>query len=345
MLGLFLISSFAILQRKLQAGEEIFLNYGHCSDDNSESHHTPDWAHHIPKTNDFHHATAFAIYLLSLHLAKPLSTDEYRKLIETTEVYQGRNVTDMVRSLLPNSMEELIRVLTENPDLPLEQKLARFVGKTVSSSQWIQENGFCLENLKPGPSSIASAGQGAIAQNVIEKGEIVVPVPLLQIIDRELLRLPEDKYQLLLNYCFGHEQSSLLLCPLTNALLINHCSSRRQQCGRGGPNAVVQWSSGWEPKQNEWSNMTLAEIGQLPGRGLALEVVATRRIEPGEEVCGSPHASINCIVASYCSHTFRRNYYFRRYLLTMVLNGNGHGSGILLAGNQLHLRTTFRFKV
>ena len=274
----------SLSQRKIHAGEEIFLNYGHCSEEGSDSYQTPDWTSSVPKTSDYSLATSMVIYLLSLHLSKPLSPDEYKKVVESTEIYQGRTVSEKVRSLLPGSMDELIQIVTMDPDVPLEQKLARFVGKTVSSPQWIQQQGFCLENLRPGPSSITSAGQGAFSQNHIEKGEVIVPVPLLHVVDREVFRLPGEKYQLLLNYCFGHEQSSLLLCPLTNANLINHCSSRRGQCGSKGPNAVLQWSSGWEPRQNEFSNMTLAELGQQQGHGLALEVVATRRIEPGEEV-------------------------------------------------------------
>jgi hypothetical protein len=271
-------------QRKLQAGEEIFLNYGHCSDEGSDLFSSPDWSSLIAKTNDYKLATNVAIYLLSVHLSKPLSTDEYQHLINTTKVYQGEIVSGRVRLLLPNTIEELIQVLAVDPELPLEQKLARFVGKAISSPEWIKENGFCLENLRPAPSTLPNAGQGAFAQNVIEKGEIIVPVPLLHVMDREAFRLPDDKYQLMLNYCFGHEESSLLLCPLTNAVLINHCSSHRQQCGPEGPNAVLQWSTGWEPRQDEFTNMTIAELGEQPGRGLAFEVIATRRIEPGEEV-------------------------------------------------------------
>jgi hypothetical protein len=264
---------------------------------------SPDWSSLIAKTNDYQLATAVAIYLLSVHLSKPLSTDEYKHLINTTEVYQGEVVSERVRSLLPSTIEELIQVLAVDPELPLEQKLARYVGKAVSSPEWIKENGFCLENLRPGLSTLPSAGQGAFAQNVIEKGEIIVPVPLLHVMDREAFRLPDDKYQLMLNYCFGHEESSLLLCPLTNAVLINHCSSHRQQCGPDGPNAVLQWSSGWEPRQDEFTNLTVGELGEQPSRGLAFEVIATRRIETGEEVrsCTAFHVVAAKYIHSHCS--------------------------------------------
>lgn len=48
--------------------------------------------------------------------------------------------------------------------------------------------------------------------------------------------------QLLLNYCFSNPHSTVLLCPTTNAVLINHCSIRTKQCGPNGPNADYRWS-------------------------------------------------------------------------------------------------------
>jgi hypothetical protein len=82
----------------------------------------------------------------------------------------------------------------------------------------------CLENLIPLPSTLLQAGQGAFAQYRIQKDEIVMPAPLLQIMDREVLALysEEDESrindQVLINYCFGHAESTLLLCPDTQAV-------------------------------------------------------------------------------------------------------------------------------
>lgn len=62
------------------------------------------------------------------------------------------------------------------------------------------------------------------------EGSLVAPAPLLHIPDRDILRMYADKidpstgeesrdfskltgHQLLLNYCFGHNASSMLLCP------------------------------------------------------------------------------------------------------------------------------------
>ena len=183
----------------------------------------------------------------------------------------------------------------------------RTVNITQHSVQWIKENGLCLENILPGKSTIPLAGQGAFAARNLPKGSLITPAPLIQIPDRnsiltyELVDSGDGKTlvrkndtpigsQLLLNYCFGHNDSRLLLCPQTNVILINHCSSRKAgegDCGTNGPNAKVQWAGSWESRNTEWLSKSLEEIYQLTEvglRGLSFDIVATRDIQQGEEV-------------------------------------------------------------
>ena len=177
--------------------------------------------------------------------------------------------------------------------------------------EWIKQNGVCLEHLVPKKSTIHDAGLGGFAQYGVAKDEIIVPTPVLQTVHKEILTLYErinksnnyrhnirdfidnpEKYKvgtgLLYNYCFGHTDSSMLLCPLTSAMLINHCSvgrSKQFDCGHpDGPNAVVRWSSGWDNDSIQWRNATLDEIDNKFGRVLSLEIIATRDIQPNEEV-------------------------------------------------------------
>ena len=89
---------------------------------------------------------------------------------------------------------------------------------------WLRRHGRCLDNMKPGPSRIKHAGRGAFATRFLEEGSIVAPVPLLPL-QRDTLKMmlttttmkqtsePEShqQQQLLLNYCFGHNKSSILL--------------------------------------------------------------------------------------------------------------------------------------
>jgi hypothetical protein len=155
----------------------------------------------------------------------------------------------------------------------------------------------CLEHLVPKKSTLPDAGLGGYAQYGVPKGDIVVPSPVLQTVHKEILTLYErgvnvredpEKYKvgtnLLYNYCFGVMESSMVLCPLTSAMLINHCSLREKKCGPQGPNAKVQWSSTWDLDSIPWREKSLEEIDTKFGRVLSLEVVATRDIAPNEEV-------------------------------------------------------------
>ena len=199
------------------------------------------------------------------------------------------NVEPLVLQLLPETREELQQMKDNvSSQTELSDYLAINKGLKPHASGWIEKNGLCMENILPLPSTIPHAGQGAFAQYAIGKDDIIIPAPLLQIMDRDALALWDDDSgervndQLLLNYCFGHPESTLLLCPNTQAVLINHCSRRKENCGPNGPNAAIRWSRGWDPTSDSWRKMSLEEISQQSGRGLAFEVYALRGIQPGE---------------------------------------------------------------
>jgi len=81
---------------------------------------------------------------------------------------------------------------------------------------------------------------------------------------------------LLLNYCFSHRHSSMLLCPSTHGALINHDSI--------SPNAEYQWSSSWDATTKQWLNMSYHDIEQQFSKGLSMDIIATRDILAGEEI-------------------------------------------------------------
>jgi hypothetical protein len=80
-----------------------------------------------------------------------------------------------------------------------------------------------MDHLYVKPSQIPDAGRGVYTERSFRKGSTVTTVPLIHIQDRNVLTMYVDNIhrdfgqpthqQLLLNYCFGHNQSSLLLCP------------------------------------------------------------------------------------------------------------------------------------
>jgi len=262
-----------IVTRPVAAGQELFLNYGYCQHNGD-----PAWTDHIFMTEDFEKAAK---------LIQSLGRLRYDDATGKTIVPPG--TAKLVADLLPETRDQRDELMQGiNGERALIKRLAL---KSIAprTPEWIRDNGMCLEHMVPRKSTLPQAGKGGFAQYGVRKGEMIVPAPLLQIMDKDVLALYDDKGknkigdQLLMNYCFQHAESSLLLCPDTNAVLINHCSKRTNECGRG-PNAAYRWSSGWDPTSDDWRKKTLEELAMEAGRGLAFEIVATRDIAPDEEV-------------------------------------------------------------
>ena len=321
--------------RDLQATEEIFLDYGHCDPHPPESTDDNDnaeakWQDSIPNVDDFQQVTALVETVYQPWLIRqqtkeqeaaqqkestdPITTslDQKNKTLDDDHQEDAFPVvqasTALIQRLLPQSRTDLEHILGNGPRPkgPLLHRVARHLGTHVRSESWIREHGLCLEHLVAKPSTIPFAGRGAFAQHDLTQGQVIVPAPILHIVDQRALdmynedgeRLPDTK-QLLLNYCIGHAESSVLLCPNTNAILINHYQRQfpaYQELGlvpdltdddtnqKAAPNARFQWSS-YDATSDEWRQLTMDELwDQGTQRGLFMEVVALRDIRRGEEV-------------------------------------------------------------
>jgi hypothetical protein len=168
--------------------------------------------------------------------------------------------------------------------------------RSVRSVEWLETHGTCMDNLRVGLSSLASeqAGRGGYAHRSIGAGEIVVPLPLIHA-DRKIFDMyapkagthPDDSdyvadrshpvhSQLLLNYCFGHRNTSVVLCPYgINAGLINHSKELA--------NSKIVWSEK-SMRRAQWLEQSPDEWMKELTAGLAFDLVATRDIVKGEEV-------------------------------------------------------------
>ena len=196
------------VDRDVKAGEELFLNYGHCQREGSSD--SADWSTTIPMVEDYH----MAAKILWEALTKPGAHSV------------PKNVNKYVTALLHSSARDELMAVLKSGKVKSHRDFVPFVAKHLATTprtpEWVKSNGMCLEHLLAGKSQIPQAGQGAIVQHTVRKGEIVVPVPLLQVVDKEALDMHDDDgnlegSQLLVNYCFGHPESSMLLCPDTNA--------------------------------------------------------------------------------------------------------------------------------
>jgi hypothetical protein len=87
----------------------------------------------------------------------------------------------------------------------------------------------------------------------------------------------EDEYALLVNYCWSHAQSTILLCPYgVGVNYINHANK---------PNAKIQWAPHGQLSHDDQSfHQSPTELSKSTRVRLALDYVALRDIREGEEI-------------------------------------------------------------
>lgn len=338
-------------QRDIEAGEEIFCDYGE------------EWLDGRPNL-DFvarggDYAKAAEIINKFASEVESSGTGGYNLADGVVRAVKGVvNILDeRVSSVLPDNEQDFVSMMekaseairNENDDddeiettklTTIEMEMAKrtLIPRTMD---WILSEGKCLDNLLPQVSTLPHAGQGAFAQRFIPKGTSIVPLVLLHIMDYRSMEIHEfyvdengdpirergvvygddddDDFggegeaprslQLMVNYCFSHQYTTMYMCPQTNGILMNHCSNRTGMehggdCARynsnadpiqQGANAKLVWATDFDPDTETWLNMTVDEIeaAVLDGkRGLTLDAIATRDIYPGDEVC----ILANCIM-------------------------------------------------
>jgi hypothetical protein len=114
---------------------------------------------------------------------------------------------------------------------------------------------------------------GAFATKAMKKDSLIAPMPLVPTTRQDLQMQKEDSvtHQLLMNYCFGHPESSLLFFPYgSTANFVNHSEN---------PNAYIKWSSSNMSKSQNFEK----PIGSVTA-GLIMDIIALEDIALGSEV-------------------------------------------------------------
>jgi len=267
--------------RDIKAGEEVFANYGEPWLDDHKMDHVPREKHFRRAERVMNELTMLRTKLPS---DEPLDDKFITSLNKIVSLYD-----DKTASLLPIDDNELSNSPTTN-SLLADKTL------NVRSKEWILENGICIDTLVIKGSTMPHAGLGAFTKRSFRKDELIIPMPLLHIRDKNTMNIyyaknKEDtsttiRKQILLNYCHGHHMSNLVLCPSTHGAFINHkhyCDeSEKKECSADAPNAKIIWSS--DDLSKEWLSFSLDDLAGNKARGLSFDIVATRDIEQGEEV-------------------------------------------------------------
>ena len=210
----------------------------------------------------------------------------YRHLVELMAGRLSSIWTSRTLNALPND-PNVVKTVAETGTA------FRDYNRSARSLEWLQEYGACMDHMEIGKSQIdEQAGNGAFATQFLAKGSLVAPAPVLHMRKSLLEMFPvrmnevgglevstdeeRNHYQLILNYCFGHPQLSFVLCPYGAVTgLINH--SKEQA------NVKLEWNYKLMQHPDWLVQEPDAWVDKLHS-GLAMSYVATRDINPGEEV-------------------------------------------------------------
>lgn len=284
----------------IPAGKEIFLNYGDNWDGDGKTDEP------LLK-KDYKRVDQTIEKIVAFFEKYQGSLDDETKM----EIYNfmirdvmaaaaGAKKGKQIANMLPDNPDELAQVLQNGGSFHLSSPTA------IRSLEWLKQNGMCMDNIRPGPSTITYAGRGAFATRAIPEGSMVAPVPLLQIPDESILAMYQVKpvevpavekdaegpdiigvrdsdepfaMQLLYNYVYGHPESTLVFLPVGASVnFINHSKEK--------VNAMLIWSQHPNNKFSQWSQKdpdTLINETQSY-LGLVMEIVATKDIAEGEEI-------------------------------------------------------------
>jgi hypothetical protein len=233
--------NFSFVSTKtIQAGEEIFVGDSLLTSrsDRVEGHLWDPWRDY-PKHHDYQRAQDIVNGLTLLQSNHPEWTEMQWMdiLYRTKKEMMVSNEDQIVQSLLPETLQELLLMKDEG---------VANQGMQKRDLKWLQQNGYCLDTLREGRSTLPNAGRGAFATRPILKGDIILPVPIILVnisvfsMEHRSPLGANHSVQLLGNYCFSHPKAmddSFLLCPLTQITLINHPPTNRTQT----INAALQW--------------------------------------------------------------------------------------------------------
>lgn len=291
---------WSIIYPSVPPGMEIFLNFGQ------------DWSAKALEKNpmatriDYERADQSVdriVDFFSNHeddLTAETKSDMYTFLRNDVVKFVSKNDkhAKIMRSLMPDTPDALQAFKDDGGSLRHKNP------DVFRDLSWLRKNGRCLDKLRAGPSSIPHAGRGAFATKPINKGDIIAPVPLMQIGHRKELDIyeltkqkgedGEELYvrtdaddakpisaQLLINYSFGHAESNLLLYPFgTGFNFINHQSGE-------DANAKIVWSKPTDGMHNpDWLDVGPDVLSDDKHKyvGLMFDVVATKQIDENEEV-------------------------------------------------------------
>lgn len=188
--------------------------------------------------------------------------------------------------VFPKTYEQVLQTLQHGIRSTLSHTVLR-------SRTYLHKNGRCMDHIVPRWSTLVpAAGRGAFAKGFFPRNTVITGSPLLAL-SRDTLHMYEmegtswykqrnvDKrvgHQLLINYCLGHSDTTLLLCPYGAG--VNYMNHNQTLA-----NVKIQWAPDGILNQNDmWFDMAPEDMRGNHKTNLAIDYVALRDIQKGEEL-------------------------------------------------------------
>ena len=244
-----------------------------------------------------------------------------RVLIQTIQrIYDTRTLNALPRQY--NEIQNVLRVTDDDNDDDgiITQVLQK---KHQRSIRELQETGACLDHIRPDTSTIPYAGDGAFATRSLPNGTILTISPLHHIpnyynfmnmykIQRNNQRTtnsphggkvpPDDddddddapyyrildeiqNQQVLMNYCYGHANSTVLLCPYGSGInYLNHHSTLYNVKLQWIPSTSTELIHTFQHNTSAVEHGTVGDLFRTERSQLAIMYVTIRDIQEGEEL-------------------------------------------------------------
>jgi hypothetical protein len=274
------------VSRRIPPGGELFKSYG------------PTWFPSRAKAlgDSFAFPEDFRRGQALLNRMAPL-VDRISSTVSVSPLFT--DLFDIVQAVTGTFQSRILKTLPREPQHAHdagddESGLLRFhEDMSRHSLEYLTSYGQCVDHVRPVPLSPThpEAGQGAVAARDLPQGTIVSTSPLHVFPDLDYFNMyvlkQNDKgtweresdhvhtKQLLLNYCFGHPNTTMTLCPYGPG--VNYINHDRN------PNVRIRWSL------NPWHNATAVAERTVENSfdfqlKLAFDYVALRNISEGEEI-------------------------------------------------------------
>jgi hypothetical protein len=280
-----------VVTQYIPAGGELFTYYG------------DDWFlerdalifQEIPLATDLPIAEALLEDIRSsvtlIHNDSTLS-QQWSHLLMHFHVVQRRRL----QQILPSTIGDLQVAL----DSGLRAMHQQYATRTLEQ---LQKKGACLDRLVPKPSTVPKGGMGAFAVTSLPRGSIITTSPLLvfqnykKSLDHQVWNRLTQTYEakqphhrqslpLLVNYCWGHVESTILLCPYgTGVAYLNHATTAEQV------NVLITWSNrtffpyidkNWlQTDPSSWKDDASTKSTRFSA---SFDYVAVKDIQVGEEL-------------------------------------------------------------